>query len=332
MAGQLFVSIRHPACYGSSLRTVHKIPAAMLGLLLVALPATSRAQLVQPEFLYKLSSLTGVLPLQGVNVVYDPYNHEVLVVAEGRVRIFNSSAMEVFSFGEDPAIGGVSGAAPVEDGDFLLLSFREARPSVVRANFRGELKSRIELTGIPSDYPSDLGFNAIGYAKERIYLANLGAMRLVVFDMAGKFLAHHDLMALADPTQKAGDHGIRGFRVAPNGDVLFTIPTLFKACILSADGTYKSFGIKGSAPGKFNVISGIAVDEKGYYYVADILKSAVLVFDKDFRWLKEFGYRGNRPGSIFSPVDLAAGGGKVYVSQYARKGVSVFKINVIDAP
>jgi len=102
--------------------------------------------------------------------------------------------------------------------------------------------------------------------------------------------------------------------------------------VLSPDGTLRSFGIKGSAPGKFNVISGIAVDEKGYYYVTDILKSAVLVFDKDFRWLKEFGYRGNRPGSLASPVDVAAGGGKIYVSQYARRGVSVFKITVGEAP
>jgi hypothetical protein len=303
---------------------------ALLALLLAMSPAAAGAQLVQPEFLYKLSSLTGFIPFQGASIVRDPYHDETLVVTGGRVRIFNSSAMEVFSFGEDPALGGVAGAAAVEDGDFLLLTFREARPSVVRANFRGELRSRIELRGIPADYPPDLGFNAIGYAKNRIYLANLGAMRLLVFDMEGDFIAQHDLMALADPTQKAADHGIRGFSVAPNGDVLFTVPTLFKACVLSPDGTYRSFGVKGSAPGKFNVISGIAVDEQGHYYVADVLKSAILVFDKDFRWLKEFGYRGNRPSSIFSPVDVAAGGGKLYVSQYARKGVSVFKMTFAE--
>jgi hypothetical protein len=107
---------------------------------------------------------------------------------------------------------------------------------------------------------------------------------------------------------------------------------MFKACVISADGTLRSFGIKGSAPGKFNVVSSLAVDDKGFYYVTDILKSAVLVFDKDFRWLKEFGYRGNRPGSLFSPVDIAAGGGRIFVSQYARKGVSVFKITVAEAP
>jgi hypothetical protein len=309
-----------------------RVLRTLLLALAVALPGAARAQLVQQEFLYKFSSLTGVLPFQGMTVVHDSFHDESLVVGEGRVRIFNSSGMEIFSFGEDPALGGVSGAAPLEDGDYLLLTFREARPAVVRANFRGEFKALIELKGIPADVAEGLSFNGIGYARDRIYLANLGSMVLFLFDMDGRYVAHHELMPLLDPTQKAADHGMRSFHVAPNGDALFTVPTMFKACVISADGTLRSFGIKGSAPGKFNVISSLAVDEKGFYYVTDILKSAVLVFDKDFRWLKEFGYRGNRPGSLFSPVDIAAGGGRIFVSQYARKGVSVFKITVAEAP
>ena len=90
--------------------------------------------------------------------------------------------------------------------------------------------------------------------------------------------------------------------------------------MLSPDGTLQGFGVRGSAPGKFNVISGIARDERGYYYVSDILKSAVLVFDKNFRWLKEFGYRAATPGSLVAPVDVAAGDGKVFVSQFADAG------------
>ena len=153
--------------------------------LVTALPFAARAQLVQPEFLYKLSSLTGVLPFQGMSVSHDAYHDETLVVGEGRVRIFNSSGMEIFSFGEDPALGGVSGAAPMEDGDFLLLTFRESRPLVIRSNFRGEFKSRIELKGIPAELLDGLSFNGIGYAKQRIYLANLGSMQVLMFDLDG---------------------------------------------------------------------------------------------------------------------------------------------------
>jgi hypothetical protein len=312
-------------------RPVASFRTTLLALAL-ALPVGAHAQAVQPEFLYKLSSLTGVLPFQGMNVLHDAYHDETLVVGEGRVRVFNSSGMEIFSFGEDPALGGVSAAAPLEDGDYLLLTFREGSPVVLRANFRGEMRARIELKGIPADISEGLTFNAIGFAKDRIYLANTGSMRVLLFDMDGNFVAHRDVATLLDLADKRNDYGMRGFHVTVEGDVLFTVPTLFQAYVLSPEGTLRSFGIKGSAPGKFNVISSIARDERGYYYVTDILKSAVLVFDKDFRWLKEFGYRGGRPGSLASPVDVAAGGGKVYVSQYARRGVSVFKVTIGDSP
>ncbi len=223
-------------------------------------------------------------------------------------------------------------AAVTADGDFLLLSVWQDEASVVRANFRGEFKERILPTGLPSSIPRPFVASAIGWARERIYLADLSGMRVVVLGMDGAFQAFHDLAKLCDVADKRADHGVKGFRVAPNGDILFTVQPLFKAYVLSVDGAFRPFGVRGSAPGKFNVITGIAVDEKGFYYVADILKSAVLVFDKNFRWVKEFGYRGNKPGSLFAPIDVAAGDGKVFVSQFARKGVSVFEVKVPEAP
>jgi hypothetical protein len=221
-------------------------------------------------------------------------------------------------------------AAATEDGDFLLLSYGEGQSSIVRTNFRGEFKERIVPRGLPPEVPQPFIANGFGYAQKRLYLVDLAGMRLVVVGMDGSFQAYRDLAEIAEVPDKRVDNGVKGFRVAANGDVLFTVQPLFRAFVLHPDGTYRSFGQRGSAPGKFNVITGIAVDEKGYYYVVDVLKSAVLVFDKDFKWLREFGYRGNRPGSIFAPVDVAAGDGRVYVSQFARKGVSVFEIKVTN--
>lgn len=303
-----------------------------LAIVALAAPGLARGQLLDVKFLHKLSSTTGVLPLHGLAVDVDPFTKEILVVGEGRVRIFNRSGMEIFSFGDDPELGGVAGAAPTADGDYLLLSLVDGSPVVVRANFRGEFKQRIVPKGLPPEVSRTFGANAIGWAQDRIYLADLGGMRVVVLNMDGSFDSFHDLAKLCGVEDKRADNGVKGFRVAPNGDILFTVQTLFKAYVLSRDGTLRPFGQRGSAPGKFNVVTGIAVDEQGRYYVADILKSAVLVFDKDFRWLKEFGYRGSKPGSLIAPVDVAAGDGKVFVSQYARKGVSVFEVKVPDAP
>jgi DNA-binding beta-propeller fold protein YncE len=306
---------------------------ATLASLALAAPLAARAQPVEVSFLYKLSSTTGVIPFHGLTVFHEPTGNETVVVGGGRVHIFNPTGMELYSFGDDPQLGGIVAATPVDGGDFLLLSYTgDEAPSIVLANFRGEFKARIDPKGLPDDVPRPFRPSAIGWAQGKIYLADLAGMRVVKLDMEGNFVALHDLGALCDVADKRTDNGVKGFRVAPNGDILFTVQPLFRAFILKANGDLQSFGVRGSAPGKFNIITGIARDDRGYTYVVDILKSAVIVFDKDFRFVKEFGYRGNRPGSLIAPVDIAAGDGKVFVSQFARKGVSVFAVKVLGAP
>jgi hypothetical protein len=310
-----------------------RLALASLAALALAAPLAAPAQPVEVSFLYKLSSTTGVIPFHGLSVFYEPAGKETVVVGGGRVHIFNPTGMEVYSFGEDPQLGGIVSAVPMDDGDFLLLSYvGEEAPSVVVANYRGEFKTRIDPKGLPSDVPQPYRPSSIAWSPGRIYLTDLAGMRVVVLDMEGRFVAFHDLGKLCDVADKRADNGIKGFRVAPDGDILFTVQPLFRAFVLKPDGRLLSFGVRGSAPGKFNIITGIARDERGYHYVADILKSAVLVFDKNFRFVKEFGYRGGRPGSLVAPVDIAAGDGKVFVSQFAKKGVSVFEVKVLDAP
>jgi len=89
-----------------------------------------------------------------------------------------------------------------------------------------------------------------------------------------------------------------------------------------------TFGVSGSGPGRFGVVGGIVADEMGYTYVADRLKSVVLIFDGDFKFMKEFGYRGPGPDNLVGPKYLALDAqGKLYVSQLKDRGISVFKIN-----
>jgi hypothetical protein len=57
------------------------------------------------------------------------------------------------------------------------------------------------------------------------------------------------------------------------------------------------------------------------------LRSVVMIFDREFRFLKEFGYRGDKPGNLIRPSELALGNsGKLYVTQLRNRGVSVFSI------
>ena len=74
-------------------------------------------------------------------------------------------------------------------------------------------------------------------------------------------------------------------------------------------------------------MGGIASDDRGFIYVADLLKSVIMVYDNQFRFQMQFGHRGNERGSLFTPAGMVILNDKIFVNQARNKGVSVFRIN-----
>ncbi|GEJ57083.1 hypothetical protein [Anaeromyxobacter diazotrophicus] len=293
---------------------------------LAALPQAADAQAIRARYLYSLSTLNGFIPFQGARLSYDARDDELFVLGGGGVRVFNQSGMEVFAFGEDRELGSVLSIAALDDGELMALT-ADQQLTLVRCNFRGEVLHKVAVTGLP---PSLTNFRPGGLrqAQGHLYLCDFGAMKVVVTDLEGRFQQLLDVgpMLEVKNEQQRQDLGFKGFNVDREGNVLFTIQPLFRAFVLSLDGKLRPFGQRGGAPGKFNIVAGIAADEQGRIYVTDLLKSAVLVFDKELRFQREFGYRGPNPENLLAPVDIEAGHGRVFVSQYARRGVSVFQI------
>ncbi len=302
-----------------------RLHIALLASALVAPGAAMAEGPVDVSFLYSLSTTNGFIPFSGAQLAYDAGNKELLVRADGLIHVFNESGMEVYTFGDNLDVGGIGSIAATEDGSILNLGATDGKPVIVRLNFRGELAGRIELSGVPAEHA---GFrpNELRYCDGRIYLADLGGMRIMVTDATGKFEKFFDVAALLNEPDKRQDLGLKGFNIDRRGNILFTVQPLFHGYVLSLEGKLQEFGKRGSGPGRFNVVSGIAADEKGNLYVTDILKSAVLVFDSEFRFIKEFGGRGRRPGNLAAPIEVEVGNGKIFVSQYGRRGVSVFKV------
>jgi DNA-binding beta-propeller fold protein YncE len=284
---------------------------------------------IETSFLYSLSNFSGPIKYKWANVSIDRTRNEVYVVdSSGKdIRVFNDQGMEIFRFDADLSLGQVIDLAVKEDGDILVLSQTGRNITIILCNFRGLLKSELKLKDLP---PSFSGFSPhrVVYKKGRLHLLDLRTMKIVVTEPNGTFRSGYDISSLIQiEEKKIGSTEIEGFTVDEEGNILFTIPVLFSAYRLSPDGRIWVFGRPGGAPGGFNVAAGIAADEKGYYYVADRLKSAVIVFDRNLRFVKEFGYRGPGPSNLLAPKDLAVDGeGRLYVSQLTFKGISVFKI------
>ncbi len=290
-------------------------------LVMAASPAAASS--LKASYLYPVAALSGALRTSAATLSYDASHRELYVVSDGLVRVVNESGMEVYTWPQSSDLGPVYGVAALEDGDVLALHYRNAELGLVRCNFRGEPVGELQVEGI-----SGIRATHMAYRDGKLYLANLGDARTVaVVDLtARRVIRSIDIVKALALEGAQADYGVDAFAVDAHGDLLFTVAPAFKVFVLAPDGEVRSFGRSGSAPGKFGIIRGVATDDAGHIYVTDTLKSAVIVFDPDFTFLGEFGYRGSRPGSLIGPRDVIFAEGKLYVSQQARRGVAVFAV------
>lgn len=287
------------------------------------------------SFLYGLSDFSGVVRDDVIRVYADDAHDEFYVVDVEGVRVYNRTGMQIYRFGDDPDLASVYGIAVDEAGDIWTLSFDMGRllPSGIRAyylcrcNFRGEPKERISVSGLPPGYEAFSPDRMI-YGNGRFLLVSSTGMRGIVVDPKGAFERGYDFAALAGIEEKdRANNELFGIAFDRDGTFYFTVPFLFRVCRVSPEGKVEMFGKPGGAPGKFGIVSGIAVDGDGNIFVSDRLKDVVMVFDRKFQFLTEFGNRGGRPENLFMPTDLAMDrNGKLYVTQVRRRGVSVFSV------
>jgi len=320
---------------------------ALLCVLLVPINALAELQqsarggaTLQASFQYLLSDFSGPVPSQWARLAFDPRQQEIYTLSLGvnEVRIFNRQGMEIFAFGGDGDIVPAADIAAGEDGDIYVLARDFQKNAIQLLNFRGEPEAVVAIRGLPAEF-ANFSPDCLEYRDGQLYLLDSRSLRIVVMQVDGTFRQGHDLAAELgrmadeqDPEKKKNlDLEISGFSVGPDGSIYLTAPTLFSAFRLNPDGTLVGFGSSGSGPGKFGVVSGIVADEQGNIYVADRLRSVVMVFNRGFAFLGEFGYRGDRQEDLIVPDELVinAAADRIYVSQAANKGVGVYSVSLV---
>ncbi len=301
---------------------------------------------VSASYLYTLSNFTGIYPISWAKLDVDKAKDEVYVVSLTKIKIFNETGMEIYSFNETGELGWVSDVAVLKTGDILVLAYRPqvGHSELIHCDFRGEPISTIELKNLPEAY-ADFTPNRIVVQDNSIYLANTNEVRVIKTDMSGVFQKVYDIAPAIqkeidqeyadnekqkekEQEKEKQDRGMTGFSVDGEGNILFTNSALARVYVVASDGTMKSFGQRGSAPGKFGVPGDVVTDATGkYLLVADTLRCVVLVFDKNFRFITEFGVRGYKPSNLLGPMYMAVDSkNRVYVSQLRNRGVNVYQI------
>lgn len=288
-------------------------------------------------YLYNLSSFNGPVTSLWALLTVDAGTGEVFSLNRqvSLVQIYSKDAMLIHSYGEGYPIAGANDLAAAEEGGLYLLQNRRSGSHLLHFDYKGELLEEIELKNLPDAY-RDFDPARLEFHENRFYLLDVASLRLVITDQDGDFIRGYQIRDILLETFKDDEKYIEqlkildfnGFCVDVSGNMYFTAPTSFSAYRMSPDGTIRGFGRSGSSPGRFGVVAGIDADSKGNIYISDKLRSVVMIFDKDFKFIREFGHRGANPENLIAPDDLVIDeqGGKLYVAQAANRGVSVFRL------
>ena len=87
-------------------------------------------------------------------------------------------------------------------------------------------------------------------------------------------------------------------------------------------------GVAGNDPKHFNRPTGVAVSADGSFYVSDgYLNTRVMKFDREGKFLFQWGTPGNGPGEFDLPHGVALDSHRVYVADRSNARVQIFDMN-----
>jgi sugar lactone lactonase YvrE len=267
----------------------------------------------------------------GAGLAYDRETGELYVVGggNGSIGVFSDNGMEVYSFGHDSELHSVISLAPLASGNLVVISRDGTKSRVLETDYRGEVIGTWKLNDLPPRLRGRFDPVRVMSDRDDVFLVDSEAWLVVRTNIHGRFVDTYDLgLLLTLDNAKRRSHVLGRVATDGSGNLLFTVPTLFSGYIVSPDHSVTRFGKKGGLPGEFSVVSGIAADESGNLYVTDLSRAVVMVFDRAFRFLGEIGYRGRQADALIVPREVVAGRGKVFVSQGANRGVSVFEVKL----
>lgn len=137
-------------------------------------------------------------------------------------------------------------------------------------------------------------------SEDRLYIVDMSA-RIQVFTPDGQFLR-----GWQTPEHVRGRP--TGLSIARDGRVLVADTHYYRVLIYSADGKLLKTmgGTRGPGPGEFGLVTDIVDDAEGNLYVAEYGQfDRIQKFNRDGKFLQQWGGHGSKPGQFVRPQKLA---------------------------
>jgi DNA-binding beta-propeller fold protein YncE len=140
-------------------------------------------------------------------------------------------------------------------------------------------------------------FVAVDEARDRVYVSDARAHRIVVFDMRGKHLKSFGEWG----PQDGNFYSPQGLAVDKAGNLYVADMLNARVQVFDADGKFlRKFGERGDLQTNFEMPKGLAIDSDGNLHITDARKGAMLSYNTEGRLLLFTG--GGKPDH---PLSLA---------------------------
>jgi len=246
----------------------------------------------------------GLKPLSGVSVDKD-HNIYVCEGSGSRVRVFNS-------FGEPlMTIYLTEFLAKIYDENGVRIY--KAGDDIAGKNLPGR---KVMGRGMPSD--------AVVSENGNIYISDVSANRILVFDYEGNFLTSFETISTPDGTGNFKNPS--QLEINSKGELFITQPLANQVLVLDAKGNYlRYFGKTGNTVGAFQGLSGMDIDDLDRVYCADYVIGAVQVFDDQGNFLHALTGPGGEQWKTASIRGIAVDTRRIYLCEQPISSVHVRK-------
>lgn len=277
---------------------------------------------ITPGILARLTDwMTGSTPLRFVRPASVAVRNKILYVADPGTPAFyvldaeRNDVHKVQDVGGRPLLSPVSVATGPADTVFFADS---ALVAVFQLDRSGQPVRTIQHAELKR--PAAVAYDA---ARDRLYVADSQAHRIVVFSAAGEMRQAFGKRGSGDGEFNAPTH----LAVTRDGNLLVTDALNHRVQAFDPAGRFLwKFGDAGDGAGSFAAPKGVAADNGGRIYVSDAIFDAVQIFQPDGTLLLGFGQRGTGPGQFSLPGGIAFDDrGVLYVADSYNHRIQLFE-------